>query len=354
MYGTGGLKAYGEWYAGYHGYVSVAVCVFGIICNIFNILVLTRKNMWSTTNCILTGLAVSDMLTMISYVPFALQFYILHGQQPSPERNSHNWIMFFLFHVNFSVTTHTTSTWLGVLLSVFRYAYVRLSTDGAARCTMTKAKIAVVMTYIWSMIILVPNYLSVTVTTFTDNNTNHTFHELTGIDTATTFGHTVTTINFWIHALAIKIIPCCLMSLFGFLLICTMRTTHRRSQRLRRSSTLRNQQQRRSREHSRTTLMLVMVIILFLLTEFPHGILALLCGLREGFFAAVYVPLGDTMDIIALVNNAINFTLYCSMSKQFRDTFIQLLCPKHSPSTPRCLNGKTSLLLNNNVSASTF
>jgi hypothetical protein len=38
--------------------------------------------------------------------------------------------------------------------------------------------------------------------------------------------------------------------------------------------------------------------------------------------AKVYVNLGDVLDILVLINNGINFILYCSMSKQFRDTFI--------------------------------
>ena len=36
-------------------------------------------NMISSTNCILTGLAVSDGLTMAAYLPFALRFYVLYG-----------------------------------------------------------------------------------------------------------------------------------------------------------------------------------------------------------------------------------------------------------------------------------
>lgn len=35
------------------------------------------------------------------------------------------------------------------------------------------------------------------------------------------------------------------------------------------------------------------------------------------------IYLGDTFDILALINNSINFTLYCLMSRAFRDTFKQ-------------------------------
>jgi len=40
------------------------------------------------------------------------------------------------------------------------------------------------------------------------------------------------TVNFWIHALVIKLVPCVLMSLFGFLLVLTVRRQRRRSERL--------------------------------------------------------------------------------------------------------------------------
>lgn len=37
---------------------------------------------------------------------------------------------------------------------------------------------------------------------------------------------------------------------------------------------------------------------------------------------------GDLIDILALINSGINFILYCSMSRQFRKTFIVLFRPK--------------------------
>ncbi|ELT88581.1 hypothetical protein CAPTEDRAFT_89325 [Capitella teleta] len=329
-------------YAAYHGYVSLGVCGLGVICNVFNIIVLTRANMISTTNYILTALAMSDLLTMLSYIPFALQFYVMHGLEPSAVRNSQPWAHFFLFHVNFTVTTHTTSIWLGVVLSVFRYAYVHLGGargDGTFSCGFHRAKHAVVAVYLGSIILLVPNYLSLTVRSHSHynerSNTSEELYDIVSIDTNGAYGHRVTTVNFWIHAVVIKLIPCALMLLFGLLLISTMRHSHRKSARLRTSSTRMQLQRQRLREHQRTTSMLVVIIILFLLTELPQGILALCSGLRPGFFEDYYVPLGDVMDIVALVNNGINFTLYCSMSKQFRTTFLQLFCPQCLPPDKR-------------------
>ena len=281
--------------------------------------------MRSTTNTLLTSLAVSDMLTMLSYVPWALHFYCLHGTEASPARNTLPWICFFLFHVNFTVTTHTTSIWLGVLLSLSRYTYVKLSQNSVLRCTPIRTKYAVMCVYLGSTIILVPNYISLRIVMHHDPVTNSTIYDLASVDMNTTFGRVLTSVNFWIHAIVIKIIPCALMSVFGLLLVWTLKHTHKRSMQLRRSSRA-DGRRMRTRDHSRTTRMLIVVIVLFLITELPQGILALCSGLVPNLYEAYYQPLGDTMDIVALINNSINFVLYCSMSKQFRETFISLFC----------------------------
>ena len=323
LYGTESLHTFQDWYAGYHGYVSIIVCVFGVITSIFNIIVLTRKNMRNTTNYILTALAFSDMLTMASYIPFALQFYVLHGLLVSPERNVLPWIHFFYFHVNFTVTTHTTSIWLGVILSLFRYAYVQVSQKGSQNFGPRQTFIAIASVYVVSVIILIPNYMSLTIVS--GQHSNQTIYDITSIDTDSTYGYVVTALNFWIHALIIKLLPCALLTIFGILLICTLRTSHQRRKQLQKQSTPKqeqsanNQQQEqpltkvtkpkrnkmlrsRDRDHSRTTTMLIVVIVLFLITELPQGILALFSGLMPGFFEAFYMPLGEFDFIFYLIS----------------------------------------------------
>jgi hypothetical protein len=83
---------------------------------------------------------------------------------------------------------------------------------------------------------------------------------------------------------------------------------------------------KKSNENLRTTVMLILVCILFLLAEFPQSILIFFSIIMDkSFYNDVYMPLGDLLDIIALVNNSINFIIYCAMSKTFRDTFYLLL-----------------------------
>ena len=77
----------------------------------------------------------------------------------------------------------------------------------------------------------------------------------------------------------------------------------------------------------RTTRMLIAVLIVFLVCEFPSGVLALLSAIKgKAFFDNIYLNFGEMMDMLALINSAVNFILYCFMSQQFRKTFSQLFC----------------------------
>lgn len=86
-----------------------------------------------------------------------------------------------------------------------------------------------------------------------------------------------------------------------------------------------SRQPTRHQDNSRTTRMLLVVITLFLVTELPQAVLIVLSATIPGFFLEVYVPLGDIMDMVALVNNGINFLLYCIMSRDFRTTLLDML-----------------------------
>lgn len=100
----------------------------------------------------------------------------------------------------------------------------------------------------------------------------------------------------------------------------------------------RQDESERAREHNRTTAMLLAVVGLFQLTELPQGVLTLCSIFIPNFFADVYWPLGDVLDIAALLNNSINFVLYCTMSRQFRETFVETFlgasCSQGGGSTP--------------------
>lgn len=132
-------------------------------------------------------------------------------------------------------------------------------------------------------------------------------------------------INFWVYSVVIKIIPCIALTVLSLRLICALMEAKRRRAKLTGSG---RKSADKERQTDRTTRMLLAVLFLFLITEFPQGILGLLTLLLgKRFFQDCYQNMGEVMDMLALVNSAINFILYCVMSRQFRNTFSLLFLP---------------------------
>lgn len=166
-------------YGRYHGYVSVVVCVLGIVCSCLVVAVLTRRHMLTSSNYMLTALAICDLITMLSYIPYAIQFYCLYGVRKSVERNTLGSAWFCIVHANLSVTAHTASIWITVALSAFRYSMVRRAADGraatsaaAAGCDLRTSRWIVLLVCASSAVVLIPNYLSLSIATIADPLTN--------------------------------------------------------------------------------------------------------------------------------------------------------------------------------------
>lgn len=96
------LQEFGESYAHVHGPLALAVCSFGLVCNVVNVIVLTRPSMTSQTNVLLVWIAVANLLTMATYLPFSWHFYVSRDFS-IPEMHatrSKAWIYFLLFQVS--------------------------------------------------------------------------------------------------------------------------------------------------------------------------------------------------------------------------------------------------------------
>ena len=109
------------------GVVNPALCVFGLVGNIFNILVLSRGRMKATLDCSmelaahtgLIALAVSDMLYCASAF-----FDALNSRPQTAFLNSTVWLYIQIYGPYFQNTFLHTGTWLTVIMAAGRYAAI--------------------------------------------------------------------------------------------------------------------------------------------------------------------------------------------------------------------------------------
>ncbi len=271
-----GLVNLSATYFTYHGYIAAVVCIWGIAANLANIVVLTRKKMISSTNTILMWLAVADLVTMMSYFPVSIHFYIMHDSRLSfPTSKSIHWIQFMLFHINFTVVAHTVAIWLTIMLAMWRYLFICYPTKGSQLCSMQNAKIVIFLVYLLSAILCIPNFMATAITKSTQKLATENqsvisfdYYEFDDSYIAKT-SPALKSINYWIQAFLIKLIPCGLLTVLTILLIIAMTKANKRRMQLK--SQGKKDESDRAREHNRTTAMLLAVVGLFLLTEFPQG-----------------------------------------------------------------------------------
>ena len=129
---------------------------------------------------------------------------------------------------------------------------------------------------------------------------------------------------FWIYGVTTKIFPSFLLLVMTSRIMLAMHRAKKRRVGLLGQKGLPNNDARTA-QHNRTTWMIIAVVVFFIITQLPQGILALISGFDEVFLSNVYSNLGDLMDLLTLVNSAVNIIIYCTMSKQFRTTFTNVL-----------------------------
>lgn len=107
------LVRYKTMYRNYHGIISSFVCVFGLTCNLFNIIVLTRPLMRSSTNTILTSLALSDLIKMLFVLPASILFYCLqtNDHKSEPDFTSRFQVTLYMIQMLVVLSLHCISTW---------------------------------------------------------------------------------------------------------------------------------------------------------------------------------------------------------------------------------------------------
>jgi len=318
-----------------HGWASLLVCIFGSIANVLNIAVLTRPEMRSPTNIILTGLAMADLLVMIEYIPYAIHMHLYNRSRR--DMYSYGWSVFVLFHSNFGQVCHTISIYLTVALAVWRYIAVAHPQKNREWCNNKRTYLMVAFAYVSCPILCIPLYITTEVRPQVEvldewgmsvNLTKHRQQMVNGTSSAILDGTTNTTlyfvkltetarihavlkdINFWIYSVVIKLIPCVALTVLSIKLIMVLVETKRRRRNLTTANTVirmgngkehiyekpkkKKKSTDKERQTDRTTKMLLMVLLLFLMTELPQGILGLLSViLGTRFFNTCYTKLGE-------------------------------------------------------------
>lgn len=221
------LESFGRGYGKIHGFVALILCPLGVISNIFNVIVLNQPSMISPINFLLTALAISDGLLMISYVPFAA--YFLVGRHMTAA--SYDWCVFLLIHINLQNLLHSTSSNIVVVLASFRVLYVRYLVKCQELCSMRRAQIALLIVLIVSTILTIPCAVSHHIIQRDADGPDpidpYTAYMVTYIDNPLLIGYL-----YWNTAIFIKLLPLIALTMLSLIIITTIKKRNAKMRRL--------------------------------------------------------------------------------------------------------------------------
>lgn len=330
------LKTFDAFYQPIHAYLSLSICMFGNFTNILNAIILTHRMMRSPTNMLLTTIAIADSVTMTAYMIKDVYLHFITSPNPDGAPHGQAEIYMILATNFFAIGGHIVATVITVMLAVFRcwilYQPQRTITYGHIKRTVIVG--VLVSTFI--SILGVSSFKVVRL----DSPNNRTISSEHWWFEVRNGSETLDSATFAIYGCFIKLASCFLIALFTGLILAAMDRARRRYLKLKHANQQvsgvneqliaqkRDNTSAQSRSNQRTTIMLMAVVVSFVITEAPQGVINTLVTFEGNcFLFLVYVPIGDFLDLLVLLNSSTNFILYCAMSAQFRESF-KLLIPK--------------------------
>ncbi|XP_065204079.1 sex peptide receptor-related protein 2-like [Planococcus citri] len=302
-YCAGALTEIGEYYRNnVYKYVSIPICFAGVIFNLLNVLVFTRKTMISPPNLILAHLAFVDFLWLLAFIPQTWLHYVLRESDFDCSQ-SYACVVLETCGDTFMVTFQFISAFLTVQLAAWRYIAVVHPLKEKHWCSRKITSNLVLASYILCVSLYpVSIYLSLHVTTSNENQTTTFYMEIdeqSPIHFSTVFA---------IQGLVFRLLPTILLTGITLKLVVHLLKRKYHQEQLTQSAIVRNstKNSKMRQQTNRSTAILLTVVALYFIAEFPKGIMAVLHGAykRDSDYSCYYSLLEVFIVNLIWYNNA--------------------------------------------------
>jgi hypothetical protein len=357
--------------AGYR-YVMLTICIFGIFCNILNLCVLLQRRLKESPYTYLTGLALADMLTLISISPVS----IVRGDYIRHEN-----IFFALTRLEAQIYMPLAnyfgqvSIMITVALTMERYLFTTYPLRTQSFCQPTYARRVIAIILILCLITNIPRFLTETVEQIIGTDSTFQYskcstHPFIIQYSSTNDSHIgqcfcvhsytrskfVSIKNYYYSIMLVlnQILPFAILLCLNLSLIRRVQMSNRFTlkeliarENINHGSTtptINTAKQKRLRDEHRLTKTLVAVVIVFLvcntftIVSYP-GLVRLITQKRyPNYFQTGFRIQRLITNIMLLLNYSINFFFYCAFNQKFLDTlkitfrYENLFCRKLSSS----------------------
>lgn len=285
--------------------ITPALCAFGILCNIINLIVLCHKQMRGSTNCFLTALAVSDMMLLAMQIgPIIVSTENLVGYSRKYIIASRYLIIIRYVTSNFFITC---TSWLTVAVTIERFIAIRFALKAKIMCTIYRAKVAIITIFITSFVFHFSKWFEYGVNKDITNPKPVILLPLSHSKSYMSFMHSTNiTIAVFIPEISLSI----LNTLLVFFLV-------------KHNASTKHMKKQTSQEIAHITTIVITMVLVFMMCH-SIGLYLAICISIYDRSTVLNTPIGVRLrainNFLVLINSSVNFILYTAISQRFRST----------------------------------
>ncbi|CAO1388022.1 unnamed protein product [Diamesa hyperborea] len=296
-----------------YGIILPIICTFGILGNVLNLVVLTRRNMRGTAYIYMRGYSASALLAIIFAIPFGIR--LLFHRDRGRWRNFSEAFYSAYFELFLGNACISVGVWMLLVLTIERY--VSVCHPSHMRPALGPPRWTVCLIPIITFIIYVPTvFRHEIVKCVTDGSV--IYHDRDNVEFLRTVFYSIYKITIEI---VYKIAPTVLIAGLNVRIMMVYRQTCDKRRRMTLSHT-KDDDSRKFAEERRLMLLLGSTSLLFLVCVSPMAILHVTLS-EENLSSYSYQVFRAMANILELTNYSMTFYIYCLFSEDFRNTLLR-------------------------------
>ncbi|XP_053374230.1 probable G-protein coupled receptor B0563.6 [Mercenaria mercenaria] len=290
------------------------ICGFGIVCNLLNLAVLSQKRLSDSPYTYLTALATSDLTLLTT------SFIHLVSSEAAKTYLKAFYDVYIFY--SFGNVFFNASVWLVVALTIERVLFV--THPMTFRPSKKVARLSCFLIFLLCSFINIPRFFCYKVIKYKGLYYPH----------GTAFRESIQFYRIsWAHALIITFIPISILLITNFILIHALRKAGKE-----RIGLHSNRDEEIRKDQTRLTRTLVAIVIVFIVCTFPSAfvedpIAYSLFGGDRTWIDYLKSPANQMFiyisNLLVFLNSSLNFVLYCSLNRKFRQATKSLISKLH-------------------------
>lgn len=322
------------------------LCVFGILGNILNIIILTRKQlkrsmdrMEKSVHLGLVALAVSDLLFCVAAMPLG---FTSRSKITYTEMDAIHMLYYMAYNQPFINMFMLSSTWLTVVMATGRYLAICHPLHARGLVGLKATKVAIFCIFLFSFLFNLPPFWEKTILE-SQCASNCKCYQSIPINSTALISNIIFSYNILWTIIGV-FLPLVLLAFCNFCLIRALRESNR-MRRMYRA----NQPKGQGSGH-RLTPTLIAIVLMFIILVMPSEILKFLktyiLKSKHNYQYIIYQTASIITNFFQAINFTINFVLYCVINVHFRETVKEFLCCFHKKKEMFKGNNQTTIVLN--------